>query len=591
MPLLAIVKAKWILFGLEAPQFIWIAAALLLLGTLAQSLRLWRLITREQALYRRVIAQLEAMQAAYSVTGRTGLTETVYEAVVQVFREHPPLLPAWHNFEAQMLTQADAAGQRRWWATASATSVFNAATVIEPRMNQSFFAAFPGMVTGMGLLGTFIAILVALLDVRLVDGQFQGLDNLISGLSGKFLCSIAALFAATGFLAIERSLSHGLSTSLHTLGTTLDGLVPRLSPTSILVAMQQDIVAQGAALQRLTSHVTTGLQQDRSDTLGPMLERMLTMLAQQQGTLTSVCSDLIQRFEQSLDTGLERMGVRVTESLHTTHEQMAMGQTQMEHFTAALQGFMDQMQEATGLSVHQMAAALTSVVHDLSTKVTELSQQLTQTVVDSAGQAAGAAQAVIAKADGWSAQSAAQLSQLLERHQGQIERSREMQTAFDSSLGQFKEALGQYHAVTGQVRQIAAAAASISKAINETGVTAQRTATMAAVQAERFAETVRRQEDIQQQVAQSMRQYQQVFSQATQSTHDLLTRMEQHLHNYTTLSAEKFESVVQTAETHLAQATTRLGHTVTSLDAQLRGIMESLERLQHLGEVHGSPRG
>jgi hypothetical protein len=88
-----------------------------------------------------------------------------------------------------------------------------------------------------------------------------------------------------------------------------------------------------------------------------------------------------------------------------------------------------------------------------------------------------------------------------------------------------------------------------------------------------------------------MQQYQQVFSQATQATHDLLTRMEQHLHHYTTLSAEKFESVIQAAETHLAQATQRLGDTVHSLDAQLRGVTESLERLQHLGEVHGSPRG
>jgi len=57
------------------------------------------------------------------------------------------------------------------------------------------------------------------------------------------------------------------------------------------------------------------------------------------------------------------------------------------------------------------------------------------------------------------------------------------------------------------------------------------------------------------------------------------------------LSAEKFESVIQAAETHLAQATQRLGDTVHSLDAQLRGVTESLERLQHLGEVHGSPRG
>jgi uncharacterized protein YpuA (DUF1002 family) len=164
-----------------------------------------------------------------------------------------------------------------------------------------------------------------------------------------------------------------------------------------------------------------------------------------------------------------------------------------------------------------------------------------------------------------------------------------MQTAFDASLGQFKDALGQYHTVTGHIRQIAAAAASISKAINETGVTAQRTATMAAVQAERFAETVRRQEDIQQQVAQSMRQYQQVFSQATQAAHDLLSRMEQHLHHYTTLSTEN--SVVQTAEAHLAQATRRLGDTVHSLDAQLRRVTEGLERLQQRGEMHGSPRG
>jgi hypothetical protein len=312
MPLLALVKAKWILFGLEAPQFIWIAAALLLLGTLAQSIRLWWLIAREKVLHQRIIAQLEAIQAEYRAPARTGLAEAAYDAVVQIFRAYPPLFPAWYNFEAQMLRQADAAGQLRWWATASATSAFNATAVIEPRVNQSFFVAVPGMVTGLGLLCTFVAILVALLDVRLVDGQFQGLDNLISGLSGKFLSSIAAIFAATGFLAIERSLAHGLSTSLHALVTTLDGLVPQLSPSRILVAMQQDMAAQGAALQRFASHVSTGLQQGMSDSIGPMLERMITALANQQETLTSVCTGLIQRLEQSLDTGLERMGVRFT---------------------------------------------------------------------------------------------------------------------------------------------------------------------------------------------------------------------------------------------------------------------------------------
>ena len=194
MPLLAMVKAKWILFGLEAPQFIWIAAALLLLGTLSQIVRLWWLVSREKTCHRRIMTQLEALRAERGAPGREGLAAATYDALGQVFHTHPPLLPAWRNFEAQMLRQSDAAGQPRWWATESADSAFSAMAVIEPRLNQSFFAAVPGMVTGLGLLCTFVAILVALLDVRLVAGQFQGLDNLISGLSGKFLSSIVALF-------------------------------------------------------------------------------------------------------------------------------------------------------------------------------------------------------------------------------------------------------------------------------------------------------------------------------------------------------------------------------------------------------------
>jgi hypothetical protein len=639
MPLLMMVKAKWTLFSIEAPQFIWIAAALLLVGTLLQIVRLWWLVSGEKALYRRIMAQLEAIRVEYGIRRQEGLAQAAYEAVVQVFYAHPPLLPAWHNFDTQMLGQADAAGQQRLWATESAATVFNGTTVIEPRLNQSFFAAVPGIVTGTGLLCTFVAILVALLDVRLVGGQFQGLDNLISGLSGKFLSSIAALFAATCFLAIERSLSHGLSTSLHHLTMTLDRLVPRLLPTSLLAE-------QSAALQRFNTHFDTRLQQGIREGMGPVLERLATTLhelaqrfhtteAHQQETLTNTFRDLVQNLERSIDTALGQMGFRFTESLsgaahqefqsviaslggtaqllegmnaqflttqqslgelvtfakHSTAEQMTLGKTQVEDFTTVLQGFMGQMQEAAGLSVHQMAAALTTVVHDLSTKVDQLGQQMTKTVMDSAGQAADVAQTVIEKADGWSTRSAAHLAQLLDRQQGQLARDREVQSAFDATLGQFKEALGQYNTVTGHVRQIAAAAAGITKAINETGVTVERTATMAALQAERYAELVRRQEDIQQQVAQSMQQYQQVFSQATQATTDLLTSMEQHLHHYAGMTTQRFESVVQTAETHLAQAARHLGETMNGLDAHLRGFTESLERLPHIGEAHGSPRG
>jgi hypothetical protein len=84
--------------------------------------------------------------------------------------------------------------------------VFNETSVLEARLNRNHYTAIPGIVTGFGLLCTFVAILIALLDVKLVDKQFTGLDKLVSGLSGKFLSSIAALFSATVFMLCEKGL-------------------------------------------------------------------------------------------------------------------------------------------------------------------------------------------------------------------------------------------------------------------------------------------------------------------------------------------------------------------------------------------------
>ena len=121
-------------------------------------------------------------------------------------------------------------GTDRFWSPQSAETVFNETSVLASRLNQNFYTAIPGIVTGFGLLCTFVAILFALLDVKLggpTNKQFTGLDKLVSGLSGKFLSSIAALLSATVFLLCEKKLSHSLTQSLRELVIALDALVLR----------------------------------------------------------------------------------------------------------------------------------------------------------------------------------------------------------------------------------------------------------------------------------------------------------------------------------------------------------------------------
>jgi hypothetical protein len=562
MTLIALLQAQWSVLGLQAPRFIWLVAAGLLTWTLLQLLRLWWFVRQERLMYQAVTAQLAALGAEHGVRPRQGLSGTAYEAMGQVFERHRALLPAWRSFDAQIIMRREATGQDRIWAAASAASAFNDTTIIDPRLNRSFFVAVPGIVTGTGLLCTFLAILVALLDVQLVGGQFQGLDHLVSGLSGKFLSSIVALGASTLFLFAERPLWHRLTQGICELVATVDSLVPCLPSSRLLADVQRDLEAQAAAFQRFTAAFSTSLQQGISEGLGPPLERISVTL-------------------QELSHLLRAAEARQQETITGTLDGLLAGHT------AVLQELTAQMREVAGMSVTQIGSALTAVVYDLSTKVTELGQQMTQTATESAGQTASAAHAVIEHADAWSARNAEQLAQLLERHRGQLEHSHDVQAAFDTTLARFAEALTQYTTITGHLRQVAnqvrtmvTAAASASETIRDATTALDRAAGLAALQAERFAESAQRQEDVQRQMVESMRQYQQVFSQMNTTASDLLTQMGQHLRQYTDTTRQGFASLIQAVDEHFTSASRRLGETVHGLDAHLQDLSASLERFR-----------
>jgi hypothetical protein len=197
-------------------------------------------------------------------------------AIARAFEETPSLLRAWHRFNAQLVMRRGPTGEARFWSAESAEEAFNETTVIEARLHRGFFMAISGIVTGAGLLVTFLAILVALLDVRIEDNRVHGIENLIQGLSGKFVSSIAALAAATIFLLLDKPLLHGLANSQRRLVAIMEVLVPRLSAARILADVQQDLSEQATALRHFNTDLPSKLQQGISDSLGPTLQRMVT---------------------------------------------------------------------------------------------------------------------------------------------------------------------------------------------------------------------------------------------------------------------------------------------------------------------------
>ncbi|MHC9063909.1 hypothetical protein ACYX34_14640 [Nitrospira sp. CMX1] len=81
-------------------------------------------------------------------------------------------------------------------------------------LNAGFYRQLPSLLTGMGLLFTFLAILIGLSKLHANGSQIEGIQGLINGLSGKFITSIAGLAGANAFTLLETSLWHRLG-SLH----------------------------------------------------------------------------------------------------------------------------------------------------------------------------------------------------------------------------------------------------------------------------------------------------------------------------------------------------------------------------------------
>ncbi len=247
--------------------------------------------------------------------------------------------------------------------------------------------------SGAGLLFTFLAILVALLDVRIADNRVLGMENLIHGLSGKFVSSIAALFATTLFLLREKPLFHRLANSRQRLVSAIDALIPRLSPAWILADLQQDISEQSIAFRHFNADLSTKLRQGFSESMGPTLQGMVTTIedlsqllraaeVQRQDSITGSLGDLLRRLEQSITTALGEMSDRFTESLSGSARQEfdqvinSLGGTArlLEGMNVQFQTTQSALNELVNFarnSTAEQIESLTTVLHDLMKQLHE----------------------------------------------------------------------------------------------------------------------------------------------------------------------------------------------------------------------------
>jgi hypothetical protein len=139
-------------------------------------------------------------------------------------------------------------GEGGWFLTRPVREILTEEELIAPFYHASFHQAVPGILTALGLLATFSAILVALSGVSYNAANtaqpVTGIDSLINGLAGKFLSSIIALILSMIFTFVEKkACERRIYGEVDALRRLITRIFPFLSQTRILLDLQRIALA------------------------------------------------------------------------------------------------------------------------------------------------------------------------------------------------------------------------------------------------------------------------------------------------------------------------------------------------------------
>jgi hypothetical protein len=273
----------------------------------------------------------------------------------------------------------------RWRATSMANGFFTDQALIEAPLRTEFYKHLPGILTGVGIIGTFSGLIIGLQGFKVTDDAEvvrRSLETLILSVGGAFVVSASAIALAILVTWIEKLTINRRYTELEALCGQIDSLF--------------DTGAGEEYLQRLVEASETSATQtmQMKESLVTDLKQVLTELTQQQiATMTSTSTNLGQVISTSLTEGLAEPLTRISNAVQAVGS--SQGEAVNKLLTDVLGGFTAQMDTMFGSQMRGMNEMLVQTANTIQTASLRFEQLAGQ--MEQAG--AGAADAMAKRMD------------------------------------------------------------------------------------------------------------------------------------------------------------------------------------------------
>lgn len=331
----------------------------------------------------------------------------------------------------------------------------NHSTLIDQNINVGFYESIPSVLTGIGLFGTFLSIILGLsnLDLHTIPGQVGGIQEFIESLGGKFVSSLFGLVFSVIFLVFEKGQFGDINKSCLRIQSALDRLFPQRVVEEILSGIQKGVEEQSNTIRLFNSELSSNLKSSFQEGIVPSLELIQKAVISLEGVTELLRQQKEESAGQLVDTIVSNFKSALTD--HTSHEinelreVMTGTSTLVGQMNSQVSQLLEKMQNMlTGFDESMTAQQKRSLegLEEISTSFRILSNEIQGTTKDFVGELRSTVSDMVSDNKNWSEEFrqrfSADLAQQTEfnhslqtKIRGTIDESiKGLETAFDDHL-------------------------------------------------------------------------------------------------------------------------------------------------------------
>lgn len=319
------------------------------------------------------------------------------------------LKDAWREFEETLLLPGEDFDDGRdvIMNTHLPSRYFNQRNLLLPNVNMRFFNALPNILTGLGIIGTFIGLTVGIylaapgLNSQHIEDAKNALNILLNGASLAFITSIAGLSTSLLFSAYEKKYIHKFNHSCQKLNAELDARVEyfsaeRLASKNLAEAQKQSIALQAFANdfavslgqiieEKVSAPIVEAMDELRKDQKSANDETITKVMGEFADKIAGAAGEEMQALASTIKTMSDSLESQVNALTEGQKEMQSAAQTAVTNMSNAMSEGSKKINSGIEDAVSSLLDSVQESIDKVSLKLDEASQKLASNLEESLG--------------------------------------------------------------------------------------------------------------------------------------------------------------------------------------------------------------